>query len=292
MNNDILKKFILYLTAERGVSLNTVKSYESDLSKFFAFIDKRHKKHGEFVKGDIVDFMDDIKGKGYSINTICRFISSIRSFCKYLLIESERTDDPAENLHIPKRWDSLPRVLSIDDVISLLKADISSKFKLRDIAMLELLYSSGLRVSELVSLEVDRVDLEAGFIRVMGKGSKERLVPLNERARKRIKIYLSELRPKILNGKHSSYLFLNNRGRLMTRQRFWQTIKAYGKKAGIELSPHTLRHCFATHLLSGGADLRSLQKMLGHSDISTTQIYTKVSTDRIREEYEKCHPRA
>jgi integrase/recombinase XerD len=141
-------------------------------------------------------------------------------------------------------------------------------------------------------VEVDKLEMDAGFIKVMGKGSKERLVPVNDRARERIKTYIKVLRPVILNNKHSPYLFLTNRAEPMTRQRFWQTIKAYGKMAGVELSPHTLRHCFATHLLEGGADLRSIQKMLGHSDISTTQIYTRVTTEKVRKEYDKHHPRA
>ncbi|KJR40181.1 tyrosine recombinase XerD [Candidatus Magnetoovum chiemensis] len=160
--------------------------------------------------------------------------------------------------------------------------------------MLELMYSSGLRVSELVNFQIDKLDLQAGFIKVTGKGSKERLVPINSRAKEHIVKYIKELRPQLIKNKqnHSPYLFLNNRGQAMTRQRFWQTIKSYGKAAGIELTPHTLRHSFATHLLEGGADLRSIQKMLGHEDISTTQIYTKIDSQRIIEQYKKHHPRA
>ncbi len=292
MENDILREFLIYLTVERGLSSNTVNSYERDITQFLAFIREREKEYENFDREDIVDFIENLRDKTYSLSSICRFISSIRTFSKYLLIERTREDDPSENIRMPKKWEQIPKVLSFQDVLSLLDANISNRFVLRDLAMLELLYSSGIRVSELVSLEMDRIDLETGFIKVMGKGSKERLVPINHRAIERIKIYLSDLRPQILKNRHSPYLFLNNRGTRMTRQRFWQTIKIYGKKAGKELSPHTLRHCFATHLLEGGADLRSVQKMLGHSDISTTQIYTKVTTERLKKEYEKYHPRA
>ncbi len=292
MISEILKSFLVYLSVERGLSQNTLSSYEGDLTKFLSFLDRTGRNYQSFNREDLVDFIDHLRDRSYALSSLSRFISSVRTFCRFLLIERERADDPAENIHIPRRWEQIPRVLSIDDVLSLLEADMTNRYATRDAAMLELLYSSGLRVSELITLEIDRVDLESGFIRVTGKGSKERLVPVNDRAIRRIKTYLSGLRPMILKNRRSSYLFLNNRARPMTRQRFWQTIKTYGKKAGIELSPHTLRHCFATHLLENGADLRSVQKMLGHSDISTTQIYTKVTTERLRKEFEKYHPRA
>ncbi len=292
MTSEILKSFLVYLSVERGLSQNTLSSYEGDLTKFLSFLDRTGRNYQSFNREDLVDFIDHLRDRSYALSSLSRFISSVRTFCRFLLIERERADDPAENIHIPRRWEQIPRVLSIDDVLTLLEADMTNRYATRDAAMLELLYSSGLRVSELITLEIDRVDLESGFIRVTGKGSKERLVPVNDRAIRRIKTYLSGLRPMILKNRRSSYLFLNNRARPMTRQRFWQTIKTYGKKAGIELSPHTLRHCFATHLLENGADLRSVQKMLGHSDISTTQIYTKVTTERLRKEFEKYHPRA
>ncbi len=169
---------------------------------------------------------------------------------------------------------------------------LESKYYLRDITMLELMYASGLRVSELVNLKLSDINFEAGFIRVRGKGDKERVVPIAHRSMEKLKKYLVELRPKLLKRNASDYVFLNNRGQAMTRQRFWQNLKAMGKIAGVNVTPHMIRHSFATHLLEGGADLRSLQKMLGHSDISTTQIYTKVSMDRLRKEYLKHHPRA
>ncbi|MEJ2323245.1 MAG: tyrosine-type recombinase/integrase, partial [Nitrospirota bacterium] len=189
------------------------------------------------------------------------------------------------------KWEALPKALSVDEVRELLESGKNGRFVLRDSAMLELLYSSGLRVTELVSLKVSDVNFESGFLRVVGKGGKERVVPTSPRALRKVKEYMRELRPELLKGRRSDYLFVTLRGRPMTRQRFWQTLKSYGALAGVELSPHTLRHSFATHMLEGGADLRSLQKMLGHSDISTTQIYTKVSMDRTKKVYSEHHPR-
>ncbi|MBF0337596.1 MAG: site-specific tyrosine recombinase XerD [Nitrospirae bacterium] len=290
--NDALKRFLIYLSAERGLAGNTIDAYGTDLRLFFAFITAWQKTPADFNRQDIIEYIHSLRQKGYSYRSICRFIASVRSLCKYLLIERVRVDDPAENLHRPKGWQHLPRTLSVEAVVGVLKTTVSSKYVMRDIAMLELMYASGLRVSELVLVEIANLQLEAGFIKVKGKGSRERLVPVNDRARQRIMAYCKDIRPIILKKRISPYLFLSNRGKPLTRQRFWQTIKAYGKAAGVELSPHTLRHCFATHLVEGGADLRSVQRMLGHADITTTQIYTKVSTELIRKEYNECHPRA
>ncbi|KWT82059.1 site-specific tyrosine recombinase XerD [Candidatus Magnetominusculus xianensis] len=292
VTSEILGQFLAYLEVERGLSQNTIESYGLDLEQYINYLYLNSKNEKEFQREDIINYIDHLRDKGYSMSSICRFISSTRAFCKFLLIERHRKDDPSETVRLPKKWEQLPKALMFDDVLAILTTRVDTKFVLRDVAMLELMYASGLRVSELVNVEVDKLEMDAGFIKVMGKGSKERLVPVNERARERIKKYLKELRPVILNNKHSPYLFLTNRAEPMTRQRFWQTIKAYGQMAGVELSPHTLRHCFATHLLEGGADLRSIQKMLGHVDISTTQIYTKVSTEKVRKEYDKHHPRA
>ena len=288
----ILKDFLIYLSVERGLSQNTVEAYSRDIGLFQRLLASKNKGLDSFSKADILDFLNDVKDKGYSTTSICRFISSLRGICRYMIIEKIIKEDPSENLQTPKKWERLPKALSLEDVISLLDSRTGSATFLRDTAMLEILYSSGLRVSELVSLKHNNINLEAGFLRIMGKGSKERLVPINSRASDKIKKYTKELRPAILKKKQSDYLFVTNRGSAMTRQRFWQTIKKYGKQIGINLSPHTLRHSFATHLLEGGADLRSVQKMLGHSDISTTQIYTKVSTDRIKKVYTEHHPRA
>ena len=291
---DLLNNFLIYLAVEKGLSKNTTESYSLDLRKFQKFLSSRDKGFASFAKVDIIDFIGQLRDENYSIASICRFISSIKCLCKYLMIQNLIQEDPSETLQAPKRWERLPKALSISDIRSFLevRSSLNKPTMIRDCVMLELLYSSGLRVSELVSLKLDDIHLDAGFLRVLGKGSKERIVPVNTRAIEKLKTYINQQRPEILKKRFSSYLFITGRGKPMTRQRFWQTIKALGRRSGIELSPHTLRHSFATHLLEGGADLRSVQKMLGHSDISTTQIYTKVTTERIKKVYTKHHPRA
>ncbi len=289
---NVLKDFLVYLSVEKGLSKNTIESYSKDLTQFQKFLSSKKKRLNAISKNDIIDFLDSLKEKGFAVSSICRFISSIRSLCRYMILEEIIKADPSETLQTPKKWERIPKALNFEDVINLLDSGPDNSMHLRDVSMLELLYSSGLRVSELVSIKTGDINFEAGFLRIIGKGSKERVVPINSRALDKIKRYIKNLRPAILKNKQSDYLFVTGRGAAMTRQRFWQTIKKFGKKIGVELSPHTLRHCFATHLLEGGADLRSVQKMLGHSDISTTQIYTKVSTDRIKKVYLEHHPRA
>ncbi len=292
MPAESLDLFLTYLSVEKGLSRNTINAYATDLKKYLLFMKEKGRKVAKADKPDILNFLELLRSDAYTISTVCRYISSIKSFYKFLLLEKVIQDDPTENLQTPKKWERVPKALSVSDVKDLLGAKFSVKTALRDSSMLELLYSSGLRVSELVNIKLGDIHFDAGFIRVLGKGSKERIVPVNLRALEKIKDYTEKERPAILKKKQSTYLFVTRNGRPMTRQRFWQTLKALGKQAGIELSPHTIRHCFATHLLEGGADLRSLQKMLGHSDISTTQIYTKVTTDRIKKVYKTYHPRA
>jgi len=293
---DIIQGFLSYLTAEKGLSKNTAASYQLDLKKFHAFLTARNTDFLSFSKSDIVDFIQKLRDESYSAASICRFISTIRGLCKYLLVERRITEDPSENLQAPKKWERLPKAISIEDVKRLLEASyadtLSKPVANRDYVMFELLYSSGLRVSELISLRLEDISFDAGFLRVIGKGSKERIVPLHMRALERLKRFISLERPEIFRKRNSSYLFITRRGGPMTRQRFWQTMKKLGKRTGLDISPHTMRHSFATHLLEGGADLRSLQKLLGHADISTTQIYTKVTTDRLKQVYSKHHPRA
>jgi len=284
--------FLTYLSVEKGLSRNTVNAYATDLKKYLQFLKKNSRDAQTARKEDIIDFLELLRSGTYAIPTVCRYISSIKAFYKFLLIENRIPEDPTENLQMPRKWERVPKALTIADVKSLLAAKFNAGTALRDSSMLELLYSSGLRVSELVNIKLGDIHAEAGFIRVIGKGSKERIVPVNGRALGRIKRFISEERPVILKKRESLYLFVTRTGRPMTRQRFWQMLKAVGKQAGIELSPHTIRHCFATHLLEGGADLRSVQKMLGHADISTTQIYTKVTTDRIKKVFKTYHPRA
>ena len=288
----ILKEFSTYLAVEKGLASNTVESYSHDLSNLAAFMDDRGMDLTGIRKQDIVDYMDTLRDKGVAVSSVCRTMSSIRGLARYMLEQGLISEDPAENLSSPRKWASIPKALSIEDVRGLLRVKGTNSLALRDICMVELLYSSGLRVSELVGLRVLDFNLEAGYVRVMGKGSKERVIPVHQRAVESIKHYLSGLRPRLMKNRVSDYIFVTARGKPMTRQRFWQALKEYGRAAGVELSPHTLRHSFATHMLEGGADLRSLQKMLGHSDISTTQIYTKVSVSRAKSVHAKHHPRA
>ncbi len=293
---DIIEGFLSYLAAEKGLSRNTVSSYHLDLKKFRAFLLLKDKEFPVFSKNDIVDYIQNLRDESYSIASICRGLSTLKSFSRYLLLEHHIQDDPSENLESPRKWERLPKAISIEDMKTFLEsntADIGSNpVAVRDSVMFELLYSSGLRVSELISLRLEDVSFDAGFLRVTGKGSKERIVPLHMRALERLKDYMDTERPAILKKKRSVFLFITRRGGPMTRQRFWQTMKILGRKTGLDISPHTIRHSFATHLLEGGADLRSLQKLLGHADISTTQIYTKVTSDRLKQVYAKYHPRA
>ncbi len=299
---ELVKGFLAYLSVEKGLSRNTTESYGRDLISFDGFLRSKGKELNNFERFDITDYLDSLREKDRSITSICRFISSLKGFSKYLLIEEIVESDPTENLQSPKKWERLPKALSIEETMEVLCRSDASEGKagkgghqaldFRNSAMVELLYSSGLRVSELINLKMEDINFEAGFIRVLGKGSKERIVPVNQRAIERIKTYIREFRKLLVKRRHSDYLFITGRGMPMTRQRFWQTIRGYGKKIGLDISPHTLRHSFATHLLEGGADLRSLQKMLGHADISTTQIYTKVTMDRIKKVYLEHHPRA
>ena len=293
---NLLKDFLSFLSVEKGLSKNTVESYCLDLRKFQDFLSSNGKDFLSLSRPDIIDFIERLRNEGYSISSICRFISSIRGLCKYLLLEHVISEDPSENLQTPKKWERLPKSLSVPEVMACLESHASLHKSrttvMRDHVMFELLYSSGLRVSELVSLKLEDAHLEAGFLRVLGKGSKERVVPMNMRAIEKLKHYINQIRPMILKKKNSSYLFVTSRGRPLTRQRFWQIMRSLGRQVGIEISPHMIRHSFATHMLEGGADLRSVQKMLGHSDISTTQIYTKVTTERLRKVFTKHHPRA
>lgn len=297
---EILDSFLNYLSIEKGLVRNTIVSYQRDLKAFEDFLSKRSKSLSRFSREDIIEYIDMLR-EDHSIASICRFMSSLRGLCKYLLLEKVMKEDPSENLQTPKRWERVPKAISIEEVRKVINTttapiNINGKkviaLNFRNSVMVELLYSSGLRVSELINLKLKDINLEGGFIRVIGKGSKERVVPISRRTIERIKEYTRVYRGLLLGRRVSDFLFTTSRGKAMTRQRFWQTLKVYGKQTGLDLSPHILRHSFATHLLEGGADLRSVQKMLGHSDISTTQIYTKVTTERLKRVYKEYHPRA
>ncbi len=289
-----LSDFLAYLAAEKGLSKNTLESYGRDLAGFFGFLAEKKSCPASFGREHVLDYLDRLRQKGFSTASLARNISSIRGFSGYQVLSSRRADDPAQHLETPRLWQRLPKALPLAEIKRLLegKEGVPARFKARDIAMIELMYSSGLRVSELVSLKTIDLNLEAGFVRVTGKGSRERVVPIGGRAIRKIKHYMACCRETRLRGGYSDYVFLTSRGGPMTRQRFWQTLKFYAGLAGVSISPHALRQSFATHMLEGGADLRSLQKMLGHSDISTTQIYTKVSLERARRVYRERHPRA
>lgn len=286
-----VQRFLNYLSVEKGLSINTLESYRLDIQKFTDFLSKADKGITGFEKKDLVAFITHQRDSGNQTSTINRRISALRGLCKFMLMEGIIHEDPIENISTPKGWKRVPQVLGVRDVKSLLKKPEGKKLSLRDRAILELIYSSGLRASEVVNIRINDINFEVGFITVRGKGSKERIVPINEKALETTRRYIEDLRPALSRKSRSPYLFLAHSGKPITRQRLWQLIKAYSAGLSVKISPHTLRHCFASHLLDGGADLRALQKMLGHTDISTTQIYTKVTPERIRKVHREYHPR-
>ena len=294
--DDLLDSFLSYLVVEKGLSENTLESYGRDLKKFLLFIKSRGITSAREIKyGDILDFMIHSREEGLNATTIVRSMVSIKQFFKYLLSEKVLSEDPTAHIKTPKMKKAIPGVISLDDVESILGApDESTPEGLRDAAMLEILYATGIRVSELIGLKLNDVNFELGFVVVYGKGSKERVVPIGDKAREKLLSYLRDSRPALLKGRESKALFVTRRGAGMTRQGFWKIIKAQALKSGVtkKISPHTLRHSFATHLLERGADLRTIQVMLGHSDISTTQIYTHVESERLKEIHKKYHPRS
>lgn len=267
-----------------------------DLKKFLLFIKSRGTTSAREIKyGDILDFMTRSREEGLNATTIVRSMVSVKQFFKYLLSEKVLSEDPTAHIKTPKMKKAIPGVISLGDVESILAApDESLPEGLRDAAMLEILYATGIRVSELIGLKLNDVNFELGFVVVYGKGSKERVVPIGDKAREKLLSYLRDSRPALLKARESKALFVTRRGAGMTRQGFWKIIKAQALRAGVtkKISPHTLRHSFATHLLERGADLRTIQVMLGHSDISTTQIYTHVESERLKEIHKKYHPRS
>ena len=288
---DPLESYLNYLTVEKGLSLNTLEAYRRDITKFTGYLSQNKKNITGFNRGNITSFLNHLRDSGNQANTLARNIAALRGLCKFMLLEGLITEDPIENLSTPKGWKRIPKVIGTEEVSDLLKKPEGKKLSLRDRAILEIIYSSGLRASEAINIKMGDINFEAGFITIIGKGSKERVVPINEPTLITIKKYIEESRPEILKHRNSQFLFLAKGGKPMTRQRLWQIIKMYSKQLSIEMSPHTLRHCFASHLLEGGADLLALQKMLGHTDISTTQIYTKVTPERLKKIHKEYHPR-
>ncbi|MBW1721790.1 MAG: site-specific tyrosine recombinase XerD [Deltaproteobacteria bacterium] len=289
----LLDSFISHLRVERGLSENTIRAYSGDLGRLLSFLEKKRLSPASVTRENLETYVATIK-RSLSPRSTARNLSAVRMFFRFLVTEGIIDQSPARFLDTPKLPRRLPDILSPKEVDLLLsQPDPRDPLGLRDKAMLELLYATGLRVSELVGLQVHQANLEAGYVRTMGKGSKERMVPMGTKAAESLREYLKDGRGKLLKGKRSRKLFLNSRGKPLSRQGLWKIIKKYGRMAGIrkEIRPHLLRHSFASHLLEGGADLRAVQLMLGHADITTTQIYTHVTREHLRRIHERHHPR-
>ncbi|ARF15436.1 site-specific tyrosine recombinase XerD [Sporosarcina ureae] len=289
-----LEDYVHFLTVERQLAQNTVKSYQRDLTAYLRFIESLNLETVNSIeRAMVLQYLQKLKDSGKSSRTLSRHISSIRSFHQFLVREQVTTHDCTIHIELPKIEQQLPDVLSIPEIERLIHAvDGNTSQGMRDIALLELLYGTGMRVSELIAIDLADLHLTMGFVRVFGKGSKERIVPLGRSAIDACTVYLNEGRPKFI--KDTEALFLNMHGRRLTRQGCWKILKEAGMKAEIQkvISPHLLRHSFATHLIENGADLRAVQEMLGHADISTTQLYTHVSKKRLKDVYSQFHPRA
>ena len=291
-----IQAFLDYLSIERGLSQNTISAYGRDMSQFVVFAKENGVLSVEAITDSLLHkFLDGLREAAMSPNSISRKLCAIRTFCKFACREGYIKKDFTSTSDGMKGVKKLPHVLTVDEVASILaQPDAQEPAGARDKAMLEMLYATGLRVTELISLRLSDVNAGVGFVRCFGKGSKERIIPMGKVAIEYVNRYLLNGRPKFARSGSSEYLFLTNRGQRMSRVGFWKLIKKYGAKAGItkHITPHTLRHSFATHLLEGGADLRSIQEMLGHADIATTQIYTHVSREQLKEVYKQAHPRA
>src|SRR5687767_2600639 len=286
--------YLDYLTVEKGLARNSLSSYATDLRRFGRYLADKGIEIESVDRLSIVRYFQSLRGAGIAARSVARSLAAIRGMFRFLVTERHLKTDPTENLENPKVWTALPKSILAEEVDALLRApDLSTADGLRDRAMLELLYATGLRVSELIRVRVDDLVMDAGFLRTIGKGSKERIVPFGDTARDAIIRYMESGRPDY-DRFGDPHLFLSRRGRPMSRQSFWMKIVKHARNAGIRarISPHVLRHSFATHLLENGADLRSVQMMLGHSDISTTQIYTHVSRARLQKLYDQYHPRA
>lgn len=292
---EIIEEFLSYLSVEKGMASNTLSSYRSDLSKFSEFL--KSQKSGsvqDISRHTIISFMLKERDRGLSSNSVSRELACLKSFFKFLIKENKIKEDPANIIESPKLWKKLPFALNLNEVEALLAApNLREPMGIRDKACLELMYATGMRVSEIVYLKMDDVNMEVGFVKCFGKGSKERIVPFGRKAKESVVRYLERARSVFLKKKVSNFLFLTRLGKSMSRQTFWKIIKRYAREAGIKkkITPHTLRHSFATHIMERGADLRVVQEMLGHSDISTTQIYTHISKDRLKSIHQKFHPR-
>ena len=301
MREDI-ESFLNYLVVEEGFSENTRAAYQNDLNQLVGFIEEEAAKKGDipswasFGQQEMLNYLLNLKERNYAATTIARKVAAIKTFFNFLVTEGKIKDKPTKNITSPKVGRTLPRPISISQVRRLLEqpAKMSTPEAVRDRAMLELLYASGMRASELVSLDLNDVDTKEGYVRCFGKGHKERVIPIYEQIAKTVDGYINEIRPKLVHNPDEKALFVNLRGERLTRQGLWQILKGHAKEAGLDkdITPHTLRHSFATHMLSGGADLRAVQELLGHANISTTQVYTHLTSEHVRRTYDKSHPRA
>lgn len=298
IGQEALAEYIIYLKIERGLSANTVISYKRDIEKYLTFLtEKKITQLDEISRFEILDFLQTLRQAGAADNSIIRMVSSLRKFHQYMKRESIMSDDPMQLIDTPKKASTLPKAISPQSIEKLLEApDTTTPLGVRDRTILELMYATGLRISELVNLELSDLHLTMGFIQTMGKGEKERIVPLGEMASQWLDNYLNGARIYLSDksGEESDYVFLNSRGHGLSRQGVWKKVKQLALEAGIDqnVTPHTLRHSFATHLLENGADLRMVQELLGHADISTTQIYTHITKNRLKQVYSDYHPRA
>ena len=293
---DFVEEFLDYLLVERGLSKNTISAYRTDLYKYADYLaQKKNKFHlSEVSRDDVRDYMMSQKEKGLSGNSISRNLVAIKVLHRFCLREKYLKEDITSVLDSPKLWKHLPEALSTSEVEAILKKpNVRNWMGLRDRAALELMYATGLRVSEIVNLNIENINLDVGFVRCVGKGSKERIVPIGRQSQAALESYMKKSRTKLARSQSMNSLFLSRLGKKISRQSFWKMIKKYASLAGIkkDIMPHTLRHSFATHLLEGGADLRVVQEMLGHADITTTQIYTHINKERLKSIHHKFHPR-
>jgi integrase/recombinase XerD len=291
----LIDEYLNYLTVEKGASRNTIDGYSRDLNRYAGFVGEGGIRGiGGVGTEEVISFLASLQGEGLAANSVNRALAAIRGFYKYLLREKKVEHTPVAHIELARVWMRLPDVLSREEMDLLLaQPGAATPADLRDASMLELLYATGIRVSELIGLTVNSINWQVGYLVAMGKGEKERIVPVGRTAYDRVKRYLDGARPLLLKGAENDHLFLNRSGKGMTRQGFWKIVKKYAAKAGLgkRVHPHTFRHSFASHLLEWGADLRSVQIMLGHADISTTQIYTHVTRERLKEIHRKYHPR-
>ena len=293
--DQLLDQFLHYLVVEKGLSQNTIEAYSRGLVRFVDHLKrKRIQDVRDVGKVDVQGFLLSLRKKNLNTKSVVRDLSAIRSFFRFLIQEGILETNPVEDLESPKVAKTLPEILSLKEIEQILEQpNLQTPLGMRDRAMLEMLYATGMRVSELTHLPTHQVNLEGGYVLLYGKGSKERIVPLGSEAMRWVALYLKGARGALSKGKESAFLFINRSGKEMSRQRFWKNLKDYAKKAGLHkrISPHLLRHSFASHLLERGADLRSVQMMLGHVDISTTQIYTHVTGEKLKKVHKQYHPR-